>query len=103
MKFSTREDVSAPIEYVFQCVTDFSAFERSALRRGADIQRKDNLKTPGVGVAWRISFPFRGKTRTVAANVQDFDQPNRLEIFSCLLYTSPSPRDGATSRMPSSA
>ena len=29
-----------------------------------------------------------------------------LEIFTdrdCLLYTSPSPRDGATSRMPSSA
>ena len=25
------------------------------------------------------------------------------EISSCLLYTSPSPRDGATSRMPSSA
>ena len=25
------------------------------------------------------------------------------EHFSCLLYTSPSPRDGATSRMPSSA
>ena len=25
------------------------------------------------------------------------------QISSCLLYTSPSPRDGATSRMPSSA
>ena len=24
-------------------------------------------------------------------------------VFTCLLYTSPSPRDGATSRMPSSA
>ena len=26
-----------------------------------------------------------------------------LELFSCLLYTSPSPRDYAASRMPSSA
>ena len=26
-----------------------------------------------------------------------------LSYFGCLLYTSPSPRDGATSRMPSSA
>ena len=25
------------------------------------------------------------------------------EVWGCLLYTSPSPRDGATSRMPSSA
>ena len=28
---------------------------------------------------------------------------NADEAVSCLLYTSPSPRDGATSRMPSSA
>ena len=27
----------------------------------------------------------------------------RLNIYSCLLYTSPSPRDGLLSRMPSSA
>ena len=26
-----------------------------------------------------------------------------VELYNCLLYTSPSPRDGATSRMPSSA
>ena len=26
-----------------------------------------------------------------------------IQIYGCLLYTSPSPRDGATSRMPSSA
>lgn len=82
MKFSTREDVGAPIEYVFSRATDFAAFERSALRRGADIQRKDNLTTAGAGAAWRISFPFRGKTRIVAANVQEFDAPNRFEIFS---------------------
>ena len=38
------------------------------------------------------------------------DPPNRAELFggapqhwSCLLYTSPSPRDGLLSRMPSSA
>ena len=28
---------------------------------------------------------------------------NGLEVDSCLLYTSPSPRDGLLSRMPSSA
>ena len=28
---------------------------------------------------------------------------NLVEVLYCLLYTSPSPRDGATSRMPSSA
>ena len=29
--------------------------------------------------------------------------PSREELLSCLLYTSPSPRDGLLSRMPSSA
>ena len=31
------------------------------------------------------------------------DWANIAESLGCLLYTSPSPRDGATSRMPSSA
>ena len=29
--------------------------------------------------------------------------PKKIQLMACLLYTSPSPRDGATSRMPSSA
>ena len=32
-----------------------------------------------------------------------FEAAFKLEMYICLLYTSPSPRDGATSRMPSSA
>ena len=32
-----------------------------------------------------------------------FDHPTRESIHICLLYTSPSPRDGLLSRMPSSA
>ena len=32
-----------------------------------------------------------------------FNQPDNGWINSCLLYTSPSPRDSMTSRMPSSA
>ena len=30
-------------------------------------------------------------------------EKDRLELKTCLLYTSPSPRDGLLSRMPSSA
>ena len=37
MKFSSREDLDAPIDYVWQQVTDFVAFERQAMRRGADL------------------------------------------------------------------
>ena len=31
------------------------------------------------------------------------DRPDMIEMEACLLYTSPSPRDGLLSRMPSSA
>ena len=46
---------------------------------------------------------------TSAANVGQFEDAMRAvlaqgkDIMSCLLYTSPSPRDRLTSRMPSSA
>ena len=36
-------------------------------------------------------------------NTEDCTDEKMNKIYSCLLYTSPSPRDGATSRMPSSA
>ena len=44
-----------------------------------------------------------------ASDLISLDSPNyqyvaaRLLLYSCLLYTSPSPRDGLLSRMPSSA
>ena len=39
------------------------------------------------------------KTATIVQN----SQTERLRLVCCLLYTSPSPRDGLLSRMPSSA
>ena len=40
----------------------------------------------------------------VAKNIADYVQANDFDIiFTCLLYTSPSPRDRQKSRMPSSA
>lgn len=63
MKFSAREDVAASVEDVFAHMTDFSRFERQALRRGIDVDRLDRLAEPGVGMAWRITFDLRGRRR----------------------------------------
>ena len=44
--------------------------------------------------------------RANIVSLPQYKKANRIMAFlamSCLLYTSPSPRDGATSRMPSSA
>ena len=51
-----------------------------------------------------------GRAHTVAATVEELsdyligkDPRNIEDIWTCLLYTSPSPRDRTRSRMPSSA
>ena len=51
-------------------------------------------------------FSMQSKWEQICgANVAKHSKPVRLErkILYCLLYTSPSPRDGLLSRMPSSA
>ena len=47
-----------------------------------------------------ITEPIKNLSKTLPT-IRDFD--NRTYIKDCLLYTSPSPRDGLLSRMPSSA
>lgn len=80
MQFTTQQDVEAPIAFVFQKVSDFTRFERQAMRRGADVQRRDSLPRPGVGMIWRITFAFRGKDRNLRAEITSFDPPNGFEI-----------------------
>ena len=50
-----------------------------------------------------IEFNGYPPTRSEIAKVFGFKSPNAAEDHICLLYTSPSPRDLSTSRMPSSA
>jgi len=78
MKFSTKEDVEAPIDFVFGEVSDFQAFERVALRRGAEVQRVDDLQAPGVGMSWTSQFKFRGRKREASIKVTQYDRPNAL-------------------------
>jgi len=82
MKFSAKEDIEAPIEYVFEQVTDFTAIERSALRRGADVQRVDTLSAPGPGMSWDASFKMRGRKRDVSIELTSIDPPNGLVVSS---------------------
>ncbi|MFD1159626.1 SRPBCC family protein [Roseovarius aestuarii] len=82
MKFSAREDVEAPINYVFEQLTDFQTFERSALRRGAEVQRVDSRKSNGVGMAWDVSFKLRGKMRDLQMELTNLDAPNGFVLSS---------------------
>ena len=57
----------------------------------ARLQRKDETELKKVRERWHIGSTWRFKAITT------------LQDKPCLLYTSPSPRDGLLSRMPSSA
>lgn len=80
MDFTTREDIEAPIDYVFEQVTDFVAFERSIMRRGGDVERIVDSQPPAVGMAWQVKFMLRGAERLVRAEIVEFDRPNGFTI-----------------------
>ena len=80
MKFSAREDIEAPINYVFLRISDFQIFERQALNRGADVQRIDSAPVLIAGSGWKISFNFKGKNRKLKVTIASLDTPNRLRI-----------------------
>jgi carbon monoxide dehydrogenase subunit G len=76
MKISTQEDIEAPIEKVFAAITDFDGFERAALRRGIEVQRKGDQS--GAGLSWAIRLVARGKPREILARVEKVDSPNSV-------------------------
>ena len=57
----------------------------------------------------KLKFPEKELESYLNDNVSEFEGPLEVREFKggqsnpCLLYTSPSPRDGLLSRMPSSA
>ena len=68
MKFSTREDIEAPLDHVFEKVSNFDSFERSMLRRGVKVSRNQDACV--AGTKWRANFRFRGKDRDIDLELQ---------------------------------
>lgn len=80
MQFSSKEDIEAPIDAVFREITDFQSFERSALRRGAEVRRTDTRDDPGVGMSWHARFVLRGRRRDLDIDLVEYDMPNGIAI-----------------------
>ena len=60
-------------------------------------------KTTLISIICGIVRPSSGKVTVDEFDIIDDYRETRSKIGFCLLYTSPSPRDSDTSRMPSSA
>lgn len=82
MKFTSKEDIEAPIDAVFNAVSNFDNIERSALRRGAKVQRVDRKTHASTTMAWDVGFTFRGKKRDMLVELTDLEAPNRLLVQS---------------------
>ncbi len=80
MKFSAKQDIEAPAAFVFQALSDFEAWERAGMRRGAEIARSDKLRSAGAGMAWNVSFPFRGKLRKMDVRLLGIVPNSKLEF-----------------------
>lgn len=78
MKFSTKEDVEAPIAAVFGMLSDFEVYERSAIRRGADVNRVGDHDVPHEGQLWDASFELRGKARKARVELIRYTPPTDL-------------------------
>tara|TARA_R110002094_G_scaffold146331_11_gene135476 strand:- start:2526 stop:2993 length:468 start_codon:yes stop_codon:yes gene_type:complete len=82
MKFSTNEDIDAPLDDVFAMLSEFERFERAAMRRGAEVQRLDQLSVPGVGLTWAAAFELRGKRRDMQLEMVTFERPTEIVLES---------------------
>ena len=81
MQFVAKEDIDAPIEELFEALSDFEGIERSAIRRGVEVQRKGDISAPAPGLAWDTEFTFRSAQRKIAVELVTFE-PSTIMAFT---------------------
>jgi hypothetical protein len=80
MRFTDKEDIAAPVHFVFGELSDFEAYERLAIRAGAEVTRLDTLDAPTVGMLWEARAVIRGRRRKIVLELADFDPPHLLRF-----------------------
>jgi len=80
MKLNGRTDIGAPIAFVFAALSDFEAWERAAMRRGADVHRTDKVKAPAAGMTWQARFAWRGRERQLQVKLTDLTPSTNMAI-----------------------
>jgi uncharacterized protein YndB with AHSA1/START domain len=82
MKLSAREDIEAPLDRVYEAVTDFDGFERQMLRRGIDVTRDDTLPSHEPGARWQARFTWRGRPHDMSAELVSIESGQGYAIES---------------------
>jgi len=80
MELTSKEDVDAPLAEVFAAISDFASFERSAIRRGVEVQRLSDDPAPQVGMAWDVRADFRGKPRELRLELSTYEPTTLITL-----------------------
>ena len=78
MEFSATEDIDAPMERVFELLSDFDHYERQAIRRGIDVRRISAASSGPLGRAWDARFDLRGRPRELRLDLVREETPQGL-------------------------
>ena len=78
MKLTSKQDIEAPLAFVFQQLSDFESWERAAMRRGAEVSRTDKLRAPGPGMQWLARFRYRSRDRKMEIRLDRIEPPSHL-------------------------
>ena len=80
MKFSSNEDIDAPITDVFAQLSEFAVYERSAIRRGIEVERVGRHESNAIGQTWDARFTLRGKKRDIRLVLAGYEPSNAMRI-----------------------
>ena len=78
MEFTAEHDIKAPIEFVYDQVTDFAALETHIMSAGAFVERTDEAEDIGPGMSWRIEGSVRGRHRVIDIELKDLVEQEQL-------------------------
>lgn len=78
MKLKAKKDIEAALADTFAVLSDFEAFERAALRQGAEIERIGKAPSASfeIGDQWNVRFDFRGRRREVRSRLARYEPPH---------------------------
>ncbi len=81
MRFTSKQEITAPAAFVFQQLADFEFYETYALRMGAQVERKDDYHLPQPGMCWSIKGHFRGKDRALDLTLDSYNPSDSLSYI----------------------
>jgi len=81
MRFTSKQDIIAPANFVFQQLADFDFYESYAMRMGAQVERRDQYFEPQQGMCWSIKGHFRGKDRALELTLNSYKPVDSLSYI----------------------